>query len=346
MADRSTFNGSSAEVPWKNTPTYPEGYGDQYARHIKALYDAACFPLTSVTASGNEVAATLDPVLSAGGLRDGMKFTLSWPMSNTGAVTIRINGGAVRNVLDDAGGALTSGAVSAGQRSMIEFIGSAFRLIGGSGTGSGGSSGADRYYQVFTASGTWSKPAGLDPLTPVLVQVWGAGGGGASGDFSGGGGGGAYRYHYFRLSDLPASVAVSIGAGGSPGNAGGASSFGTLITAPGGDGGTSGASGGAPGKWVNGYAGVSAPGIGGGGDGGRGGVKTNASPATVVQPESVSHGGGGGAGRQSDVSSPGLSIYGGNGGARDISGDAPGGGGGASGGTAGSGARGEVRVWI
>jgi hypothetical protein len=96
--------------------------------------------------------------------------------------------------------------------------------------------------QTFTSSGTWTKPLGA---TEVLVRLWGAGGSGGTASVSagGGGGGGAYVEKWFAASDLGATEAVGIGAGGvaitaasTPGNDGGNSTFDTL-TAYGGAGG-------------------------------------------------------------------------------------------------------------
>ncbi|MEK9751636.1 MAG: hypothetical protein VW338_00270, partial [Rhodospirillaceae bacterium] len=64
--------------------------------------------------------------------------------------------------------------------------------------------------QVFTASGTWTKPASG---TFAMVEVWGAGasgGQGSNGNAFGGGGGGAYNMATFRLTDLGATETVTI----------------------------------------------------------------------------------------------------------------------------------------
>lgn len=103
--------------------------------------------------------------------------------------------------------------------------------------------------RVYTASATWTKPAGL---ICVVVQVIGAGGGGGGCAATGGGqcsvakggGGGGGSIKRIVAASLGATETVTIGAagaGGSAGNnagsAGGTSSFGAHASATGGAGG-------------------------------------------------------------------------------------------------------------
>ena len=127
--------------------------------------------------------------------------------------------------------------------------------------------------RVFTASGTWTKPAGI---TKAVVQCVGGGGGGGGSNSGtqggGGGGGGGYAEALIDVSTV-STVSVTVGAGGAGGSpgaiggAGGTSSFGTYASATGG--------GGGDGSAGNGTAGLGGSGSGGfvnssGGDGYKG----------------------------------------------------------------------------
>ncbi|GAA0627375.1 hypothetical protein HPO96_37005 [Kribbella sandramycini] len=105
--------------------------------------------------------------------------------------------------------------------------------------------------QIFTANGTWVKPAGAKWVEVEVIGAGGSGGGSktsAAGNHSQGGGGGAggWSWKRFDASALAASVAVTVGTGGAAvsgadGNPGGASSFAhtTPVAANGGGGGIS-----------------------------------------------------------------------------------------------------------
>ncbi|MGB3900444.1 MAG: hypothetical protein WA973_18055 [Mesorhizobium sp.] len=206
--------------------------------------------------------------------------------------------------------------------------------------------------EVFTASGTWTKPAGLPPDALIRVQVWGGGGGGGGRK---GGGGGGYSEGVFLASSLSSTVIVTVGAGGanaSTGANGGTSKFGEYVAASGGIGGSNSADailtkGGGPiNKDDHAVPTVpyltSAGGYGGEamGDysGGFGGANGNGDGPGY---DAVFGGGGGSTGN----AARGFSVFGGNGSPNQATpAEAPGGGG--HGNQRNDGARGEVRVWI
>ena len=101
--------------------------------------------------------------------------------------------------------------------------------------------------QVYTASDTWTKPAGLKRVR-VIVTAGGGGGGGCAqgGNATGGGGGaGATSIDTIETADLGATETVTVGAAGAAsatgnntGGTGGTSSFGTHCACAGGAGGS------------------------------------------------------------------------------------------------------------
>jgi hypothetical protein len=113
--------------------------------------------------------------------------------------------------------------------------------------------------QIFTASGTWTKPSGAKFVQVVVIGAGGGGGTGRRGAAAsqcGGGGGGApgvWNESWYNASDLGSSETVTIGAGGpghthagtddtdgGVGTAGGATTFGAWLRGAGGNGGAAG----------------------------------------------------------------------------------------------------------
>jgi hypothetical protein len=119
------------------------------------------------------------------------------------------------------------------------------------GIGAGGGGGLQVTHYTTAGAHNWSKPTNCVAVQVILIGAGGGGGGGARntvcGQPRGGGCGSSISMHWFRASDLPASVPLVVGAGGaggaggavtnsngSPGTDGGLSSFNGEISAPGG----------------------------------------------------------------------------------------------------------------
>lgn len=193
--------------------------------------------------------------------------------------------------------------------------------------------------QLFTSSGTWTKPSSG---TIAIVHAWGAGGSGGRGTTQpragGGGGGGAYVVREFLLSDLSSTVAVTIGAGGTAasgattnGSAGGNTTFGAYLTAYGGGGGsgshgsdTAGGGGGGGGlagaggsTATSGTGGTAGAGIGSEGTGGVGGTEDSAPGGGNGVNGGGGGGGGGSTGANTGVGGSSLWGAGGGGGGND-----------------------------
>jgi hypothetical protein len=150
------------------------------------------------------------------------------PVANggTGAATLTSN-----NVLLGAGTSAVTFVAPGSNGNVLTSNGSTWT--------SAAAGGGQLQTEVFTAPGTWTKPASC---TQVRVTVVGGGGGGANGSAPqagkpGGQGG------FAIASNVPVSgpVAITVGSGGNGGAsgvAGGTSSFGSAVSCTGGAGGT------------------------------------------------------------------------------------------------------------
>ena len=154
-----------------------------------------------------------------------------------------------------------------------------------------GAGGLSSIIEVFDANGTYTKKTGAKVVEVICI---GAGGGGGKGCVTSssssanrhggtGGGGGSITRKIMRASDLEATIAVTVGAGGAgatvnDGGDGGNSSFGVHLSAYGGG-------GGAVGGDDQGSSGGSGGGTGGAGGTGQGDSDTVGGiprPATII----------------------------------------------------------------
>jgi hypothetical protein len=158
--------------------------------------------------------------------------------SGTGSITIaspNTNTNRTLNIPDVAGNIVTTGDSGTIASSMIanDAVGNAQLAAG---------HGGFKSMQVFTSTGTYTKPTGIKTIKVIAT---GGGGGGYSGSPSynsgGGGGAGATCIKVIDVTSI-SSISVTIGAAGSGGTgdnynnaSGGSTSFGSHCTAGGGE---------------------------------------------------------------------------------------------------------------
>lgn len=203
-------------------------------------------------------------VASAGGTADALTVNLgstvrSWAQISgvpfwvraasanaTTTPTVAVNGLVAKTEVKGAGSALAAGDhAGAGHWLLLQYDATLDKVVllnPANGVNPGGAKG----FQIFTASGTFTVPAGV---TEVVVEVWGGGGGGGGGTSTSnggsGGGGGGYSLKHITGLTPGGTVAVTVGAGGGGGaygvngSPGGTSSFGAHCSATGGSGGLS-----------------------------------------------------------------------------------------------------------
>lgn len=230
---------------WRNTvdnnTTDPEAAGAAVAGWVPEMFNG----VAAVTMTNANV--TLTP------LQYGMPIVVI-----TGTLTANLNlifpaiAGGEWLVVNNTTGNFTVTCKTASGSGFVAAQTAATRIWGdGTNINLALSAGSLLNVQRINATGTYTPTPGTKS---VVVEVQGGGGGGGGSaitsgtqySIGGGGGGGSYAKGRFTAAQIGASVAVTIGAGGTSGtNAanggnGGTTSFGALISAPGGIGGSTG----------------------------------------------------------------------------------------------------------
>lgn len=224
---KSEGSGNWRIINYSRAIYLPGTHGADIASAATVNLDAATGDLVDVTGTTTITAITL-----ADGRQVTVRFTGVLQLTH-GASLVLPN---AQNIQTGAGDFMVFRGYAAGVVRAVTLAQGAFRSV-----------------QVFTASGTYTKPAGLKRAL-VKVQAPGGGGGGADTDTGGGGGlkagggggAGGYSEELLEASAIAATETVTIGAVGTAGSAtngtdgvaGGTTSFGTLLQATGGAPGT------------------------------------------------------------------------------------------------------------
>lgn len=263
----------------------------------------------SITTGGTANAQTFTSGVTYTSVPTGLRATLKIgaSLTNTGAVTLNMDGIGAVTIKDKAGADLAGGNLRAGQYAEFLYNGTNWIFLG--------VPVGDTFVnvRVFTSNGTY--PTVTNGGVKVLVMCKGGGGSGGGNNvagataFGGGGGEGQESWKLTAASNLSGQT-VTVGAGGtgigantnSDGAAGNTTSIGSVVTAGGGGGGLSCPNGGVPG----------AGGSGGTNDWGMPGCPGGGGTANAALAVTMGIGGGKGGGIP-QVSANGVANSGGGG---------------------------------
>ena len=101
---------------------------DAIQEELTSLFNAGIFPLSSVAGTANAVTANVTPSLT-GALQNGMGFIFRPASTNTGAMTMAIDGLAAVDVVDRHGAAMTAGLIIANSVYLLQYNGTLGDLV-------------------------------------------------------------------------------------------------------------------------------------------------------------------------------------------------------------------------
>lgn len=248
--DRLAANNNSAPpngFPEGQTPSTLNNAAREVMAVLARWYQATSGILNS-TGAVNAYELSVSQVITS--YSDAIQtFTFRAHSTNSGASTLNINSVGASALLNNNGQQLPGAAIQLGGIYTVVWTGTEFRIVNSNTVIAPPPN--TLYYPYDDVGGTypattistWNKP---QSMTRARITVCGGGGGGEAGANNatrGGGGGGASTIQaVYDADDLPDTVTVTVGSGGSGGinspqtfaNNGQASSFGALLISAGG----------------------------------------------------------------------------------------------------------------